>query len=270
MPERRRATEVAKVMDITHPSNVQPSTTSRPVLVTNRPMIAEDPMIAQAAQSAIDIEKPAGAPTEDTPPDVLSAPEVTRQGKTVTPVSVKVGEAEPAKPEEPSVPPNQPQPQPVTITIDAGPEDAVEEQIAVAEPSEAQPEPSAEEELPKESVKPKEAETKPKTEPTPSFNLQTPKTIEKTTFAAMNDDSQLDEGDAETKEKTAEDKRQEELEAIVTAGTYHVPIGQVAKRRGRVLFLVVLIVVLLVVLFDLALDTGLFTVSGVPHTNFLR
>lgn len=267
MPERRRPIEVSKVMDVTHPSNVQPSTTSRPVIVTNRPMIPEDPMINKAALSAIDIEKPAGASADQVVPVVASAPEVPHQGKTVSPISVEIKESTPKAAKEPAMTPeDSPRTNPGN---GADIQNPAEEQSQTRHDPEGKSETQAASEPTDEQVLKNDA-IKPKADAIPSFSAEPPKTEEKTSFAAINNETQLDEGDQESKDKTAEEKRQEELEALIAAGTYHVPIGQVAKRRGRLAFVTVLIIVVLVVAFNFALDMELFTISGVPHTNILR
>jgi hypothetical protein len=261
MPERRKPTDLPKVMDVTHPANVQPSTTSRPVIVTNRPMIPEDPMINQAAQSAIDIEKPAGAPKEEEAPDVTSAPEISaREGKTIVPITTDT-EVETSKAEEKGKDAEAETPH-TTITIDTGLEEdgGENEHLLAAE------EPDKQTDALKEPVAPKATATKPVAEEASS---KPEPANEDTSFTAIPEDGQLDEGDPESKEKTAEEKRQEELEEIIAAGTYRVPIGQVAKRRSRMVFTVIIIVLLLLALLDLALDMGLLTLSGVPHTNLL-
>jgi hypothetical protein len=256
--------ETSKVMDITHPSNVQPSASSRPIIVSNRPMIAEDPMINQAALSAIAAEKPAGAPENTSSPEVASAPEVARQGKTIVPTTPAQEKSAPATSND-----AESSPEPVTITIDANAQDTAEEQVSVSQAPEKKTDAEPAAPPSKEPVKPKDTEAKSKLE-VASFDTPPPKMSEPSSFTALSDNSQLDEGDESSKQKTVEDKRQEELEELIAAGTYHVPIGQVAKRRGRIVFAVIVVVVLLLVVFDLALDAGLFTLAGVPHTDFLR
>lgn len=220
-------------------------------------------MINQAALSAIDIEKPAGAPKEGATSGIPSAPPVDRKGKTIVPISDGVEN------NAVGVSENQGEPVSITSVVDATP-DAQDGDKAT--PTVAK-EPAATEasSTPKQATKAKEADAKLKLNvPTPSFNAAPAKTSETSSLRAIGDESQMDEGNLEAKEKTAEEKRQEELEAMVAAGTYHVPIGQVTKRRSIVIFLVILVTVLLLVAADLALDMELVTISGLPHTNFLR
>lgn len=249
MVERHKA-EPSKVMDITHPSNIQPSTTSRPVIVSNRPMIPEDPMINQAALSAIDIEKPAGAPNDAAGVPLPSAPEVGRKGKTIVP-TVEAGEKN------------------VAVTADDGKNTADEIPLVPSTDSTDASELPDEGATAKDSaptfLTPKDNEMSEKSMPLPVSDKDS-----KSSFSNLSDTTELGQEDEESKAKSKDDKRQEELEELIAAGTYRVPIGQVAKRRGRVVFGIVLIVLLLFIAADLSLDMGLFTVAGVPHTNFLH
>lgn len=62
MDETEPKREAPKVFDITSPQKVQPSSSSRPVVITNRPMIARDPMMKAAAP----VIKDAPAPSQRT------------------------------------------------------------------------------------------------------------------------------------------------------------------------------------------------------------
>lgn len=250
MAERHKTTEPSKVMDVTHPSNVRPSTTSRPVIVSNRPMIPEDPMINQAALSAIDIEKPAGAPKDAAGVPLPSAPEVDRKGKTIIPAVATNEKNEPVAPNEDKSSVDTPTPAQSVANAD------------VQEPSE-------ENSAPKDFVpalSPSEAIDAPEKEQSTHASDRE----NRPSFSGISGTTDLDEDEEESKTKSKEDKRQEELETLIAAGTYHVPIGQVAKRRGRIVMGIILIILLLVVAVDLSLDMGLFTVAGLPHTNFLH
>lgn len=69
-----------KVMDVSHPGKVAASASSRPLIVTNRPLIAQDPMMASDVQGAPEITKPAEK--------VATTTEVTpRAAKVIKPLS---------------------------------------------------------------------------------------------------------------------------------------------------------------------------------------
>lgn len=245
--------EPPRVMDITHPKDVRPSSTSKPVIVTNRPMIAEDPMIAQAAREAAEkgAELPAGAPSAPlVPPD---EPTVNRQAKTVKPISV-------SQDQDKEVQANTPTPKPETTeSIDTSSEtDKPASEAAEAEP--VQSTETTERTTPEASSEPATAEHAPAP--------QAADTTGESTIAGLSvDDSETDE-DGEPRPETPEEKRSHDLESHVAKGTYFVPINQVGKRRSRMVLTAVLIVVLALITLDLLLDMGIINISGVPHTTF--
>jgi len=204
-------------------------------------MIPEDPMINQAALSAIDIEKPAGAPKDAEGVPLASAPEVDRKGKTIMP-ETELNEQAPAKPDENDATVSDMPPLHVNV---AAPESQASSNIS---------------EVPAAPLPSKDIETSEKS---------TPDEADKHSFSTLSDDAEIVD-DEESKQKIKIDQRQEELEALISAGTYHVPIGQVAKRRGRIVFGIILIVLLLLVAVDLSLDMGLLSSNVLPHTNFLH
>ena len=85
-------------MDIQHPSKVKPDPSSKPIIVTNRPMIAADPMIAKAAEAALVghveqvevTEEPTPISSENPP----SAPAIVHREKIILPISEQISEPE--------------------------------------------------------------------------------------------------------------------------------------------------------------------------------
>lgn len=248
MPERSKPLSTSKVMDVTHPSQARPSTTSRPVIVSNRPMIPEDPMINQAAQSAIDREKPSGVPEISEAPktpvlQVSKGKTIIPPGQSESPQSIITKPADDV-PRDETV-------QPVSSDQISKPAQTVDTSVIAKEPT-----------APKE----KEPREKPVAL---SFGAMPLKTEETIGFSSELKDGHVDEGNKEVKEKTREDERHEEIEEIIASGKYHVPIGEAAKRRGRKVLAIILVVLLLLVLADVVLDMDLLSIAGVPHTNFL-
>lgn len=70
-------------------------------------------------------------------------------------------------------------------------------------------------------------------------------------------------------EKTAEQARLEQLEALAAEGTYHVRISDDDSRNTRWLFILLLCIVLALVALNVLLDLELLELPGVPHTNLL-
>ncbi len=248
-----KSSDPPRVMDITHPKDVRPTSTSKPVLITNRPMIAEDPMITQAAREAAEkgAELPAGAPTAPViPPD---EPTVNRQAKTVKPISVSHDDEATTKPAEPTAE-LEATPEPdAAITIEppakTTKEDEPAETTAIAEeaPTDAAPEPAT---------------------PDPKEELQVAETPSETAITGLDvDDADTDEDD-ETRPETPEEKHTHDLEAHVAKGTYFVPINQVGKRRSRIIITIIIFVILGLLTLNLLLDMGILDIPGIPHTNY--
>jgi len=89
-----------KITDVADPGKTAPSSSGRPILVTNRPVLASDPMMVSEA-------KPSGQPAT-----AQAGPVVNRTAKVIAPVSADVqaldaaaaAESAPAKPAEPALP----------------------------------------------------------------------------------------------------------------------------------------------------------------------
>lgn len=121
MPESKKSTSPKQIIDVTHADKTAPSDTSRPVIVTNRPIL-KDPMMSPATAPAEKdepapskeslatpskskikpIEEPAADSTKDSAkseepkkPELETAPEPTAE---------PASKPEPAKPDEPEEP----------------------------------------------------------------------------------------------------------------------------------------------------------------------
>ena len=200
-----------------------PSSTSRPVIVTNRPMMASDPMLSSTPESS-DAEKPSNEPVKTAP---LAAGEkvINREAKNIAPVSAEAASAE----ETSSV-------------TDKTNESAESAQTDVAKiPGEADRE---RKDVPGETSAENAAE--------PSKNAEPAQTEDENTST----------------EAPAASDRDLELEQLIAKGTYAVPIGQVKRRRRKVLLTMLFILLLVAVLLDVMLDMGMLALPGVPHTNF--
>lgn len=229
----------AKVMDVTHPKNVQPGATSRPVIVASRPMIAADPMIAQSAADVL--MKTAPEKVADTEKVTLEhKPElvINREAKTIDPEPT-VPAADAAANEQSEAPgevlTSAPLVDPVIIKQTASPSATITEST----------------------------ETKSRVEPeTPAPASSQPEFI----AAEPETDEQADE-EVPT-EKTAEQKQADDIEALIASRKYAVPIGKIAKRRARIALLIVSTILLVLIVLDLLLDMGILHASGIPHTTF--
>lgn len=217
-----------RVMDVTHPRNVQPPTTSKPVIVSNRPMIAADPMIAgmPAKPAKEDVELPAGAPEPTVPPEAVTQ---NHESKTILPTEDLLKAMEQPKPAEKA------EVQPADVPA--------EEPAKTGEPIPTAAEPPA------------------KTQDTPTQPEEVP-AIE------TDDEETEEEDEDTPKPETAEQKRERELETIIASGKYYVPINRSGKKRAMIVFVVILCLIGLLAVADLLLDMGIVRVSGIPHTSF--
>jgi hypothetical protein len=216
------ADKAPKFIDIKSADETTPSSTSRPVIVTNRPVLGNDPMMN------------AGGDTTDTKP----AQPMTRSAKTIKPVS-----ADMVAKDKQEAPAAEAATEPVAADVPEAP--AAAESETPAETPATEPEPAA------------KAEEEPDT------------AMPATRDAAA--ESQADEAKA-TAEAEAAEARQNELENLIASGKFTAPINAAHRKRSRMIAIVLCLVALLlaVAVADAAVDAGLVTVDGVPHTDLLK
>ena len=232
--------DTPRAMDVLHPAQAAQPTTSRPVIVSNRPMIAEDPMIARSVD-ALDTEPPAGAaPVHEQPPLVDSA---TRHEKTIA---------------SPQVSDKTPAPESIRSDIPAASTPLAsddESPVKTVSPPEEMSITSGNSETGVLDARVVGSEAK-------RDNKEAPKATPADGIVAIDGEEAV-----ELSVNDAEEKRRLELESMIIEGRYAVPIGQVAKRR-RTAVMIVALSMLLLVLLNFALDAGLFDLPLIPHTSF--
>lgn len=232
--------DTPRAMDVLHPAQAAQPTTSRPVIVSNRPMIAEDPMIARAVD-ALDTEPPAGAaPVREQAPLVDSA---VRHEKTIA--SPQVDDKIPA--------PEGIQPDTPVVSAPLASDD--ESPVKTVSPPEEMSITSGTSETGMLDTHVVGSEAK-------RDSKEAPKATPADGIVAIDGEEAV-----ELSVDDAEEKRRLELESMITEGRYAVPIGQMAKRR-RTIVTVIALSILLLVLLNFALDAGLFDLPFVPHTSF--
>lgn len=255
--------EPAKVMDVTHPHTAQPSTTSRPVIVTNRPMIDVDPMIAQ---SAVDVlTKSSAEKTGDSHSGLARhTPELVIERQTQPSAEADEGAALAAVPLAAVADVDTPM-----QTIDADhtstgvpsldPKVETAKLGQAAEPLEAG-----------KPVRATEGEKKTETQvSSPASSDNTPMSIQPESDVIKSDTN--DTTDEETEqEKTAEQKQADNIEKLIASGFYKVPIGRAATRRAHRFLLAIFILLLVLVVVDILLDLGIIKLPSLPHTTFFQ
>lgn len=253
-------------MDVSRPSQVAASPTSRPVIVTNRPLITQDPMVAPNKDAAPEASKTSS-------PKLAATPATPHAEKVIKPLKEAASEAE----HEPDTEQSE------AVPFHLGSKEAEPE--ATDEKPEAKPGPPEVETTDDTGG----AEAKDEASDTDTDNKDTPAEAESTEPAEDKTDAEEDaekpaddiveydssEDDKQinpeaVKASTEAQKRNDELEGIIASGKYYVPIDASGKRRTLIItiWLIVLTLVLAVVLVDALLDVGMLTIPGVPHTHF--
>jgi type IV secretory pathway VirB10-like protein len=213
-----------KFIDIKAPEKSKPSTTSRPVIVTNRPVLGNDPMV-----------------NPDQTDETKSAVPMTRTGKTISPVSEGL----------------------------IAPEETKEESADAPAPEKPELETAQTEEPKAAEAKAEEPAEAPKPEPEPEEDAAVESSIPTGRDAAA--ESHADEAKAAAEAEAAA-TRQNQLEEMIASGKFNAPINAVHRKRSQVVavLLVLVAILLAVVVADAALDAGLISIDGVPHTDFLK
>lgn len=238
MPASKKPTSSAKaedkVMDVNSPGTVSPSANSRPVIVSNRPMV-EDPMMSKAA------------------PEVPSAPALSGKGKTITPASSKKSDKETK--EEPAATETAEAikftSMPVTEKAAEAGAPEVAEKPAPKE-AEVASEPAKAAEKSKETAKPETSNAKPEEKTTDAADLAM-KLPEEPADKEQEKKKQLAEKAA------AEQAEQEKYEKIIAEKTLFAPIDQSASSStgGKVFMFLLAFVLLAVIAAVLLIDAAI-------------
>jgi hypothetical protein len=232
-----------KIDDVKRPDKVAPSSSSRPILVTNRPTLKNDPMM--------------------TPDDTKSDDDDTRtqpmshSPKIIAPVSADLLSSSDDSDEK---------------SADSD-ENKVEDEQANdnTQSSEATGKADSEEVSSSEPDEDKAASSGSAIDGHGLKSAELPVTEIK---PPSSDDERDPEAEVTAQEiaiAEAEAKREEEVEGIIASGKYVVPINAIERRRSRTAtaLLVLLAVVLAVILADAVADVGIVHVpASFPHTHF--
>ncbi|MGB4796387.1 MAG: hypothetical protein WBP23_04085 [Candidatus Saccharimonadales bacterium] len=218
-----------KVMDGVHPGDTPPASSSRPVIITNRPILATDPMLNIDGVDT-SAEKPSGEPAVES----STRPKLT--GKNIAPQE-RTEETDPPAP-----------------TSDEHNNVKSQNTAATDLPADGSTPPKEQNEVKTPSVN-EESQAKPSTEGESEIATNTE-------FA-----EQTQKEEAEVDPKSA---REIEIERHIAAGTYFVPIGQVKRRRRKVILLTMFILLAAILVLDLLLDMEILKLDFIPHTSFFK
>lgn len=233
-----------KIDDVKRPGKEVPQPTSRPILVTNRPMIANDPMMVPAAQEADDA-KPVTA--------------TVRTGKVIKPLDSTLTTSAPVSKEH-EAPEEEMKSEAASTTV---PGLAVDiDALHQADVPQAEPMPSTET---------KTSEAAETSKPKVAVPASVPEKASGETKPGLVRDPEAELSAEEIAAAEAQTKRDLELEQVVASGKYHVPINAVQRRRSRMHVVLLCIVGLLLALLlaDVVIDAGFVKPPvKLPHTHF--
>ncbi|MGH7142335.1 MAG: hypothetical protein ACREF5_02600 [Candidatus Saccharimonadales bacterium] len=252
--------KVSKVIDVTEPGKSEPSTSSRAIIVTNRPIMKQDPMVM---------------PNETAQDDVLKSSNMATK---IEPLESKPGT------KTATIAPSLPKKIADTKRNEEATDDATDKGkvISVAINKPAPPDEKLEKVVPTEEV----TEPVSKDEPKPEIEPVIEKTPETTTEVAPAEDidnkTESDKeriepnkvvDEAEKKEEAAKIAKLAELEKIIDSKKYFLPINSVEHRKDtrQAISVLILVILLALVWLDLILDAGLIRLGGIHAvTNFFR
>lgn len=233
--DKPAAKSAPKVFDVAHPGKSKPSATSRPIIVSNRPIL-QDPMVSSTipsdVASAEDKPSPATVKVTIKPLETAEEPKAEKTDRSDKTIAELAAEAENG----------------ATKSTDTAPKKEDDK------PAEADPKASeTAESTPEADAKSSEA-SKPDDEAS--------------TTETKSDDTQPTEDSKDAKqtaELEAAAKKREEINGLVESRDYFLPINAVERHRSKVvaIFGLVLILALGALLVDLLLDVGFIRLGGV-------
>jgi len=248
------------IMDVSKPGKAKPSATSKPIIITNRPLL-QDPMVVD------DESKEADSPLSPVKSKV-----------TIQPITVKSDESDGAGPVtvstepqeevvETAAPESKPEPEAATKPVVTEPET---EQTSKDEPAAIKP--PVEKEETAEQPKPTPADTEPPASEPAKETAENEADDETPAKTDKNAPMSPEEQEAATK-KVEEEKAEHTaaIQKLVDTEQYFLPINSVESRKVKrfIALGAALIILLAAAWVDVALDAGLVQLGGLkPVTHF--
>lgn len=247
----------AKLIDVTEPGKSEPSATSRPIIVTNRPILQQDPMVvSDDTLKADELKSPSDVSIKIEPPK--SKLETT----SLKPPSLSDKEKNNPLSSEKESDNHQAEAKDTDNSLEAKDSLSVE---TIGKPAKLD-EPTEETDNLTESndqtstassdLATKDSDAEKKT--TPSKETTVPKDVI---------------AEAKQKEAAAKAAKQLELDKLIASKKYFLPINSVAHRKGnrRLVIILIGVVLLALVWVDLMLDAGIVKIQGIHAlTNFFQ
>jgi hypothetical protein len=251
-----------RVIDVTEPGKSEPSASSRPIIVTNRPLLKQDPMVVSNIPIDTDIvdtssgemPKPEGDISADHQASTVMPPTAPKLPKeatkaTETPAETTDDQTKSADTEDDKPVASDKNEPAAVMSNDDSDDKPVEESI--------DPEPTESEmpETPSSEVESKDSVTEPGT--------HSEKTGTSSNDEQLAPNKVLDE--AAKKVEEAKAAQLAELEKLVESKKYFLPINTVERRRDarRAVLLLVMVILFALIWLDLALDAGLLRLGHI-------
>lgn len=247
-PKTTGSTAGPKIFDISKPGKTNATATSRPLIVSNRPVM-QDPMMSKPAS-------PDATATPSADAEISNAVSPSHTTLTIKPFTDD-GEGADTEAVKDAVKPEEGKKIAATAVPEAS-KDAADTKSKAKEPAPAtEPEPVS-------PAVDADAEAAPG-EPVPVNN-----SVDEVTATPL-PGSEGPDADTETTALELAAKHEEEVTKLVDSHQYFLPINSIERRRSKIVTLlgVVLILALGVLLVDLLLDAGYLRINGVkPFTHF--
>ncbi|HKR81402.1 MAG TPA: hypothetical protein VJR27_00170 [Candidatus Saccharimonadales bacterium] len=270
-----------KVFDVSKPGGSAPTSSARPLIVTHRPMV-QDPMVTK-----LPVDDPL-SPTEGAPevPKTLLKTQKIKLQPSPAAIQELAERAAAEHAADPTPPPEK------TAVVDA-PASVSSSSLSDSSMGDLNPAKPTPEVAPAEPVSLAPAEKPAPPQPTPetptdeemlvapqSLVVETPSQPEPKTEeqkpaeqapSSKNATEQASKREAE-KEVDLEVQRKQAYEQVIDSHKYYVHISSPTKKRSMRLAVVGAIIIILVAVgcVDAMLDAGVLTLSGVPHTHFIK
>lgn len=261
MADSKESSKPRRVIDVTEPGKSEPSASSRPIIVTNRPLLKRDPMVISEQPVVGDIDNTPSGEAKQLEGDVS----VDHEGSTVVPPTApKLLKESTKTPEMPTEAVND-----NTETVDTDDELVAtdKDKPAVLESTEDTDNQPVETPVDAEPPKQEEPETSSAEAESKDSVAELDAHNEKTTTASNDEqlapNKILDE--AAKKVEEAKAAQLAELEKLIESKKYFLPINTVERRRDakRAILLMVLVILFALIWLDLALDAGLLKLGHV-------
>ncbi|HSX47527.1 MAG TPA: hypothetical protein VLF63_02015 [Patescibacteria group bacterium] len=261
------------VHDVAHPNTSAADASSKPIIVSNRP-IMKDPMVKNNDKDPLMDEKKDEKTvlTHSTVIQPLSAPELPDKDKKTADKSQNKDDQPNTDPEmeptktEPSDDTNAPE------EVSISTEETSEDKQETTKPEESQEESKAEDS--KDETKPEETTEEPKTDS--QTETKNSESDESTSENENDEQKQIDKSEKTATEIDEAEKRKQqetelEVQKLTSSKKYFLPINTLETRRSHrnVALGILLSIILIVAWLDVALDAGIINMStSLPHTKF--